>query len=554
MDIGICLYSLSNETNSSKYLTFWKQQTELYRPVDSTNRDCDFKWSTFTSKKYTIRSLYYWLRKDGVEFTNVNTSTFFLTELVYLDDLYPQDIAELFNTYMNIQFYVYDKNIYLFDNGKYLVINSSSKQFLKQKIFESCNKLIKPNLSHINKRVVEKCRDIIGRLKKMNSLNEIIGFIEMMRTLKKDLVLDTDFGLLGFEDGVLDIKTKTFHKNNPNLNVSMSCGRYYKDVAPYIEEGADFSLIMETFTSLYETKDLMMHELIRLGKSLTGAFDERFDIVIGPGSNGKGVLQHFIQKALGNYFVCVDSSTIENVKSNGGSASSDIVAMKNKRIAFINENSSSTLSSAMVKKFTSRDMVSARELYKSSENFILACGITLFGNSLQNPDVMDGGFTRRVKVVPYNRRFVDNPDPENPLECKIDYDLKQNMPDEFYNQLLAFLILCNDKPLPVCNLVEEATKNYLQVCDPLFDFCSKYIVEDKECILSFKEFKQIFNDYKRDDEIKNLNAKTLMDKQVLFNRVATHYKLRVIKNGKYHTKPVKNYIRGIKYQTFQEEL
>ena len=46
---------------------------------------------------------------------------------------------------------------------------------------------------------------------------------------------------------------------------------------------------------------------------------------------------------------------------------------------------------------------------------------------LQQGSENDGGIWRRVKVVEFASRFVDDPDPENPNEFKRDYDLNKKL-------------------------------------------------------------------------------------------------------------------------------
>jgi phage/plasmid-associated DNA primase len=111
---------------------------------------------------------------------------------------------------------------------------------------------------------------------------------------------------------------------------------------------------------------------------------------------------------------------IEQITQNASSksqANSDLAQSRGKRYAQSNEPPSSsdkntkdsqiTLKSDKIKELTGSDRIRTRELYKGSSEFELQFTLNILCNDPPQLSKNDGGIERRVKLIPYLYKFVD---------------------------------------------------------------------------------------------------------------------------------------------------
>lgn len=542
LNIAICLYSCSTDENNGKYLDFFINQCKKHYTKWDIQNDpekwINDMWRGFNRKEMTQGSLIYWLNQDGVKITMKKRATIFKLELCYCN-MRMHSIAILMAKYIDLHIINYNNQFFIFQDGTYKT-DGLTKTYILKKYIAACDNLLKQTATDNHELIIERCKKIGDYIERYSTLNELFNFMIIDKEQISMPEMNKDRHLLGFKDGILNIKTSEFYENNPNMMVSWTTGWKYADIKPYINNREVDDFFSEKLDNMFENEEICAHEIVRYGKSLMSAFDERFDIVIGGGCNGKGVIQHIISKCLGDYFALADSSTFENARNCGNETTSDLMALKNKRIVFINENSKNSISSSTIKKMASRELITGRQLYKETTSFIMDAAITLFINPpLPCPDKIDGGIMRRIFINPYNLVFCENPRLKN--ERLIDVNMKTNLPDKFYHQFLAMLILASREELPPCKLFDDATKHYKKMINPYNEFISDCIKEDKNSVITLNEFKGFLNENKSLDIVANLRISSLIEKKNMFDLIAKHFNKEIIRTSK-----CRNVIPGLK--------
>jgi len=157
---------------------------------------------------------------------------------------------------------------------------------------------------------------------------------------------NTKPNLIGFENGVYDLKEKEFRVGNYDDMVSITTGYNYEPVE-------DLSKIEKFMKSLFldeeieeedkkeKKNEVFEYFMMWISTSLYGVILEQdFHIWSGSGSNGKSLLISILNCALGDYFINSHSSLVTGQSDNSSSANPALVKLMDKRFNSIQEPSS----------------------------------------------------------------------------------------------------------------------------------------------------------------------------------------------------------------------
>lgn len=138
-----------------------------------------------------------------------------------------------------------------------------------------------------------------------------------------------------------------------------------------------------------------------------------------------------------------------------------------------------------MKNITGQDKIQARPLYGEPFYFIPQFKLLLACNRLPNiPNGGDGGVWRRIRVIDFNQKFVDNP--SGPNEHPIDLSLRDKLKN--WNQGLAWLLLNVYYPIYAKNGISKlepervklSTTKYQKDSNVYIEFMNdNVIVDDK---------------------------------------------------------------------------
>ncbi len=148
----------------------------------------------------------------------------------------------------------------------------------------------------------------------------------------------------------------------------------------------------------------------------------------GKGSNGKSILGNLIKNTLGDYYDILDISCLTQKRAGSEKARPELAKLKGKRVVFCQEPSGKDqLNVGIVKELTGGDTISVRQLHKEHTQLTPQFKLILTCNDLPKVSSEDNGTWRRIKPLPFESEFVEDPDPNNKRQQKSDPDLKNKM-------------------------------------------------------------------------------------------------------------------------------
>lgn len=426
-------WALKN-TSDKMFLSWVKLSSKSNEFSYSQIPDLYEKWQKFQHKNddgLTNRSIMYWAKNnaDPEVYNSVRKETinFFINETIKSNTEF--DFANvLYNIFKDMfvcasikgsLWYQYKGHKWeAIDSGSNLriLISKDMHDIYCQKCSEAVEKL--QGLDQQDKRYEEvikmtnRLADICVLLKKTTWKNNIMKEAQELfydaEFLEK---LDQNPHLLCFNNGVIDFKKKIFRRGQPDDYISMSTNvDYIHNINTQIYK--PISLEIDHFMEqLFPIEEIRKYMWEHLASCLIGTNENQtFNIYTGSGANGKSKLVDLISKGLGDYKGTVPLPLITQKRTQIGSTSSEIVQLKGKRLAVMQEPSKGdTINEGIMKEITGGDPIQGRALFKDMITFIPQFKLVVTTNTLFDIKSNDDGTWRRIRVCDFMSKFVDKP-------------------------------------------------------------------------------------------------------------------------------------------------
>lgn len=356
-------------------------------------------------------------------------------------------------------------------------------------------------------KVVSNINKISNKFRIMSTKKTIIDTLKELYMIKKFISKKNpkDY-LFAFSNGVYDLSTFTFRYAEKDELVCGCTGYKYKEST--LE---DRNLIIETIKSMFLSDELYEYFMTIVSHRLIKRIlHEEIYFMIGDASNGKGLVTTLIQNTFGDYTQFLEPNTFIKTKNstNANAATPALASTHDSHIVFVNElDRDMTIASETLKRLSGTDKVKVRFLHKECFNFIPTYNLFFVSNYSPEIDGDDKGIQRRLRYIPFNVTFKD--DPHGPNEKKINRDLKKLFSDTkyscaFIDVLIEFYKKYVDggKVLNVPKEVLIKSAEYLEENDPVKQFVDKCLDitnKDEDIITSstmMKEFKEYSNNVK----------------------------------------------------------
>ena len=524
--IGAILYN-----NSEDNLDLWKSWSESSDKYNESH--CEKLWTqTYANyaseRKVTIGSLQLMARQD-------NPEKYFDVMRIYekQDDLFSlmkkamrnthTEFAELAHYVLKHKFVYSKEHWFMCDNGLWRQLESNIP-FMKDLSREVRSILVNYEIN-INKELLKK-GDVDDNDKLIDEKTRLSASIKLLKNHSykisivnesKELFYDEEFHkkldmniyLLGFNNGVYDLKTGMFRKMNPDDLISYSTGYDYTDqIIPAIR-----AEIEDLFEKSLPDSDVRNFMWIFLGSTLIGRNkNELFVNLEGSGGNGKGVITTLHDNALGDYSGTLDNAYITNVSSSQEGHNSKMISVFKKRYVQVNEPPKGKfLNQDYIKELTGNDKLQIRKAHAPEPE---VCDVPMFKlvmlcNKMPKiEDAQDGGFLRRYKGINFPNRFIDG-EPKRSNEFRADPNLKTKLKDcvQYRQQYMILLLekcriyVRNDEKIKIPEVINAHSKYLVQQYDVFSEFIdiSLNITGDKKDTITPKElqdnFKEFFRDY-----------------------------------------------------------
>jgi len=355
-------------------------------------------------------------------------------------------------------------------------------------VWAQCQEQLK-TLSHITK-------DLKDARKKDKMLQEAKLLFYDEKFIQK---IDENHKLLGCNNGVVDFHTNTFRNGETSDYISKSTNIDYipiNKVDPNIIK--DINEFME---KLFPDPKLLDYMWEMLASCLVGNNkNQLFHIFTGGGSNGKSLLVVVMKKILGEYYGVVPGGIITDKKTKIGGVSPEIMELKGKRLAVINEPSKGEkINEGPLKALTGGDDIQGRSLFKNSVTFKPSFKLIVCTNYLYDIEANDEGTWRRIKVVPFMSYFTDDPDPTKSNEFKKDMDLEdkilQHWVEPFFSMLVEVAFRTGGSITKKCDMVDASSNEYRNTQDHIINFMNEKIKESPGDRIKKGELQREFEDW-----------------------------------------------------------
>ena len=292
--------------------------------------------------------------------------------------------------------------------------------------------------------------------------------------------LDMNPMLLGCENGVVDFEKGCFREGLPDDYVSTTTGLMYDESALDSEAMAPIRSEIENFMKMLFTEPAKREYMWEhLSAVLIGTNDNQlFNIYNGEGSNGKSKLVELMTETLGAYKGVVPVSLVTSKRTTIGGVSPEIAKLKPCRYAVMQEPSKGdTLNEGILKELTGGDPIVGRGLYQDSVEYVPQFSLAVCCNQMFQIKSDDHGTWRRMGVVNYTSCFMEDPDPDNPLQFKKEKKLAMRFKTwaPVMLVMLANRAFKNKGEVTLCEEVKLASNKYRSSQDHIAEFLEERI-------------------------------------------------------------------------------
>jgi len=465
-EVGLCLHNLSDEL-----LDNWKEFSR--KSLNYKDGECEKMWSQMGFErdvKISLLILNRWAQIDNLD------------EYIKIVGISPRPPPDVARTVFSLYKYQYictsiKRGIwYEFRNHRWSQNSYSFLEKIGHNVIHEYDRLIAyySRLSLDQPTVIRKIYQEI--IKNLNNVVAKLGTPKFVNNIMKEcecLFYDSQFesklnnnrDLVGFENGIYDLRIGGLRPGRQEDYISLSTGHNYVEFA----ENHEYVSAIETFMyQVFLDKTVKDYIYILLSSFLEGHNpNEKFHIFRGDGSNGQTSLLELVRLALGGYMTLFPVSFLTHRQKRSGLVEIEASRLKDSRLLVVSNgcDRAEKLNVTILKEWTGGDRISGLGSdgvaidYKPQFKIVYQC------HYWPRLPVDDEGVWRRVSLVEFESRFVENPDPQNPYEFKRDagFGLKLDL----WKQTFMFMLIEKYKIYRKHGLIEpttviNATKEYRQ--------------------------------------------------------------------------------------------
>jgi len=298
--------------------------------------------------------------------------------------------------------------------------------------------------------------------------------------------LDENIDLIGCENGVYNLRNAEFREGQPEDFISLSTGINYVESdedGPFNQFHPKVRAIQDFFSKIQPREGVCEYLQLLLGYCLYGRnILEQFYILEGVGGNGKSKLIELMELALGPYASSITSNYFTQKRAGSQQANPEIAKIIHARLVTTQEmEETEKMNLATFKTFVGNDKITYRPLFGACREVRPKFNILMAVNHLPALPPDDVGTWRRVRLIRFLSRFVDNPDPNSEYEHLKDSLLAEKF--QQWREPMLFLLFEWHKKFREggCRLEEpqevlEATREYQKQNDQYSEFIERFTV------------------------------------------------------------------------------
>ena len=546
MRLGWCLHNIEE---SEDMFDLWMEFSKTSAKFSSNNiaqLKVNFLYKMRTEAdrpRLTERSLHLWAKKDNPKLYTSIIDDYILQYIRQFVDIgthhgiaklmkkiYKNNYVASINT-RSTDWYYYDTQINMW---KLLHQGIQLKAKISMDVAEYFSK-VRDNIRSdaVKTKNKNEYDAFMGELKRFVKVETSLytnGFVESTMKMAETLFFDQDFTnklnkdplLFACRNGVLQLRVKTeeqpyehvlFRSGIPEDYLSFLAGYNFPDYdginyIPYDETNPIIDEIYEFFNKIFPNTELRDYFLRLLASCLEGANKEQqYYTWEGVGGNGKSKIVELMRLTFGDYQTSLQATVLTRKRPDSGAANPDIIVIKNKRFIYLQEpDNKEPLNTSLMKQFSGEDIIEARGLFKDQEKFKVTGKLNMMCNSKPIIQTMDRGTWRRIRVIPFESKFVSEDDPEY-ISKKKNVFLRDNDLDKklvkWREPFLSLLVHIYEtqylknglEPTPA--IVKKASDDYKESSDSFAKFQVERVREDDSAETTFKLIERSYNKWSK---------------------------------------------------------
>jgi P4 family phage/plasmid primase-like protien len=480
--------------------------------------ECQRLWDKMRKDHMGMGTLRWWAKNDNSRRYNeiIDEAIYNLIDMAINSQGAHYDIAKVIQAQYKDEYKAVSKDIWFkYDKRKHRWVKTREGLYLRKALSdEICKKFIERSQYYnyqsltansdpstlTSKAVFEvraqESQKIALKLKNASFKDHIMKECKCLFIDEKfEEMLDSRKHLIGFENGVYDLKMHIFREGMPDDYISFST---YKNYIPYNPNIPEIDEINDFFSKLFTNEAIRNYVLDILCCIIDGSItQERFYIFTGQGSNGKSRLLDLIQKTVGDYYSTLPISLLTQKRAASNAAQSEVERTKGRRFAVLSEpNENDKINIGYMKELSGNDKILTRGLYKDPFEFTPQFTMILACNELPEIPSDDGGTWRRIRVIEFLSKFCENP--TKPNEFIMDMELTEKF--ERYSEIFMTMLIERHKGINPVKIHEprevvNATQKYKNNNDIIGQYVHDKIIKDdnvKEKLMIM----EIYGDFK----------------------------------------------------------
>lgn len=546
IEIGWALHNLDH--SSQELLDIWiefSKKSSKYK-----EGECEKEWAKMKNEGKTEGSLHHWAKIDNFEkwkaikdkniskYIQISTKTSTNYDIAYV----------LFMMY-RYEFKYSGNEWYIFKNHTWNKEQDgmSLRQKISTELFEKFMKVISDfnaaassddiNITEEEKEEYKKkSKDVFEITKLLKTTNFKDKVMKECTELFHDkefmTKLDENHYLIGFANGIYDLKKGELRDGRPDDFVEMNTGI---DKIPFSTSHEYWFELHKFISTVFVSEEIRSYFLTYFATCLQGHnAEEKFRIWTGVGSNGKSKILELFVHALGMYAIKFPITLLTGKRAASNSCTPEVVQSKGKRFGYFEEPSENErINAGLLKEFSGGDKIKARGLHKEPIEFKPQFKLALLCNDIPELPPNDEGTWRRMEVIEFKSRFCEHPKESN--EFPIDKQLSEKLKN--WSELFIALLLDkyyenykkNDGKFNVPEEVTKFTKELKKQSDLYTDFITDNIEESNDrndsidITLLYDEFKIWYQDTFNNNKIPSkVEFKKYLIKKYGKSRVTTN--------------------------------
>ena len=294
--------------------------------------------------------------------------------------------------------------------------------------------------------------------------------------------------LIPFTNGVYDLLENRFRKTKKDDYVNLTVSYNY-------DENACNPEVYTFIEQVLPNEGVRDYVLKKMSECLNGDIPNTYFLMfIGDtGANGKSQILNLMKLTMGDFGEKVEVTLLTRKRNNANEANTEKIKLMHKRFAFLSEpEDGEKINIGLLKELTGSEEIVARGLYQEAMSFVLEAKLFLACNELPEIKGEDTALWRRIRVIDFPSRFVD--DPKELGEYKIDRTLPSRMREDvswrqtFMKILIDYYYRDVKEPIEV----QVKTNEYRQENNDFYNWLVDNIEYSENSYLQLKDIIQIY--------------------------------------------------------------